>query len=499
MANEILLQESTEGLTFAPSPDGVGYVLTGLGKCKAPEIVLGVYQGRPVVGIAKCALKGAKITSITLPQTIKIIGKGAFAKCSKLERVCISSLAAWCDIWFEDADANPLYYAQNLFINGVASSHISIPEGVKEIKDRVFFRFSMLTQISLPSSLEKIGKAAFSGCIGLSGLSLPNGILKIDDEAFSGCTGIEGEVRLPANLRFLGNLAFEGCKKMQSVVLFPALVELGKGAFHHCDSLTRAHFYGAEEVWNATMKDQKKIFPSYTLITQDNKGVDIVLDEDKNVDYVTEYGQTMTTLMIPEGTHKIKEFAFFGCCQLTAITIPESVTIIEDGAFMNCESLSSITLPAGLKHIGESAFSNCKSLSSITLPDSIPTIEAHTFSGCQNLSAVTLPAGLTRIENGAFTDCKGLSSITLPASLTHIEDNAFMDCKSLFSIALPAGLTHIGDGAFLDCAMTAVVFEQPNGWSVFDNEPFPAKTLSDPAAAAEALKKGYSCTVWVRK
>jgi hypothetical protein len=37
--------------------------------------------------------------------------------------------------------------------------------------------------------------------------------------------------------------------------------------------------------------------------------------------------------VIPEGTKKIADNAFYGCTLLTNIVIPKSVTKIEDGAF----------------------------------------------------------------------------------------------------------------------------------------------------------------------
>lgn len=43
------------------------------------------------------------------------------------------------------------------------------------------------------------------------------------------------------------------------------------------------------------------------------------------------------------GLNQIKEFAFYGCTELTSIIIPNSVTFIDDGAFANCNNLTVVT------------------------------------------------------------------------------------------------------------------------------------------------------------
>ena len=59
----VILEESTQGLVFAPAEDGQGVILTGLGKCKNnEEITLGTYQGKCIVGIGKGALQGGRFT-----------------------------------------------------------------------------------------------------------------------------------------------------------------------------------------------------------------------------------------------------------------------------------------------------------------------------------------------------------------------------------------------------------------------------------------------------
>ena len=63
-------------------------------------------------------LECAGLMSVTIPDSVTEIGYKAFSSCNALKEVHISDLAAWCGIAFADGNANPLSWAQHLFIDG---------------------------------------------------------------------------------------------------------------------------------------------------------------------------------------------------------------------------------------------------------------------------------------------------------------------------------------------------------------------------------------------
>lgn len=504
------LQESAEGLVFAPAADKEGYIVTGLGKCKDEEILIGSHQGKPVVGIGKGAFKGGKFTAITLPDTLTRVGKGAFAKCTELDRVCVSSIEAWCRIHFEDGDANPLYYAQRLFLGEEEVTEVEIPEGVTALSAYTFYRFAALTEVSLPYSLTHIGQGAFSGCTGLREILLPEGIFNIREEAFSGCTSLL-EITLPQSLVRLGDFAFEGCKKLHTAVIQGDISYWGKGVFLGCDALTRAHFHTPKALFDQVMKMRKKQIPSFTVVSHDERGVAVAMYEGRVIT-ATDFGKTLPEIDIPFPAEEITDDAFANCLKLTSLFIPEGVWRIGKSAFRGCTALTSITLPQSITQVAANAFAdtpfyqnpaNWKNgvfrvgkcivkadpglSGTYRVEEDVVSIMEGAFAGCAGLTSISLPDGLERIGAGAFagtalyqnpanwendvlylgkhlicareTAVGNSGALAIKEGTLTVADAAFQKCEGIRSVTLPDSLRFIGKDAFDHCIhLKAVTF-----------------------------------------
>lgn len=455
------------------------------------------------------------IESISIPNTIKSIGRDAFSSCHNLRDVYISDLSAWLSIRFEgsctldglahpQSMANPLWYAKRLFLNNEIVEDLVIPEGIESICDYAFCLYEGLKSITFPKSLKTIGHGAFfrcnlesvqffdnlhfvgfhsfqecknlrivsfsdgvstigdcigeyafKGCINLSSISLPQSFTSIGQSAFEDCEKLE-LVNIP-NVQDLSNSCFKGCRTLSSIELPPSLIRIG------C-----ACFYDTALSYIRIPKSVSDIYPFANI----NIYIDV---EPGNENYISEDGSLYNTKYDRRGKMLVKYFcsspnvsikdvrhigsnAFSGCKLLKSIIIDGPVDSI-GSAFRGCDNLEEIILPNGITRID--GFDGCKKLSNIVIPESVVVIGERAFKDCTSLKKIVLPSQLIRIENSAFFGCTNIVEIVMPNSIEVIDEFAFKDCKTLTHIEIPNGVKKIGSEAFYGCT-NLVEIAMPN-------------------------------------
>ena len=255
------------------------------------------------------------MTELTLPNSVKSIGDGAFADCSGLEKITVESGNSRYDS--RDNCNSIIDKKTNTLIAGCKNS--VIPNSVARIDGLAFCGCSGLTELTLPNSVKSIGDGAFADCSGLEKITvesgnscydsrdncnsiietetntliagcknsvIPNSVTSIGNSAFCGCSGLT-ELTLPDNIHFIEGEAFMGCSGLTELTLPNSVKSIGDGAFAYCSGLTK--------------------------------------------------------LTLPNILINIWESAFEGCSGLTELTLPNSITSIGDYAFAYCSDLSKIT------------------------------------------------------------------------------------------------------------------------------------------------------------
>ena len=177
------------------------------------------------------------LTSVTIPNSVTSIGGVAFYGCSGLTRVNISDIAKWCNIDFETLDANPLFYAHNLYLNSEEVKSLSIPSSVTTIGNNTFFGCSGLTSVTIGNSVTSIGDQAFAGCIGLTSLTIGDSVTSIGFGAFFGCSKLTSLI-IGNSVTSIGFSAFYGCSKLASVTIPNSVTSIDECAFEGCSGLT---------------------------------------------------------------------------------------------------------------------------------------------------------------------------------------------------------------------------------------------------------------------
>ena len=77
------------------------------------------------------------------------------------------------------------------------SGTVTLPEGITEVPEGLFYDKKGLTEVILPASLRKICAGAFDDCCDLVQLNIPEGVTEIGDYAFDSCTSLKSVQATP--------------------------------------------------------------------------------------------------------------------------------------------------------------------------------------------------------------------------------------------------------------------------------------------------------------
>lgn len=279
-----------------------------------------IYNGRTfkVTGIGDFAFYYCSMTSITIPSSVKTIGRAAFNSSKLSSFNYLGDLSTWCKIKFRDNVSNPTEITRHLFING------------KEIRDLI-----------IPDDVTTIGDYAFKNCLDITSVTIPSHVTSIGDAAFEHCSNIK-HVNLSNNLSSIGNNVFADCTSLTSITIPNSVTSIGSNAFHTCTSLMSI------KLPNSLTYIANHTFCNCTSLKEIN---------------------------IPSGC-SLGQGAFQGCTSLKSIDIPRKISY---DVCKGCSSLEKVIIRSS-SDIGNSAFSGTTVLSSIYIYSKEPPyIQPETF------------------------------------------------------------------------------------------------------------------------
>lgn len=232
--------------------DGVRYRLRGgsvtvLGRSPDATSTISIpaaIDGEPVTAIVAQAFENdSALVSITLPESLREVGKRAFANCTALTSVT-------CAAGTERIRAEAFRGCSNL-------TSVELPETLAELNSLAFAECSALTSIELPEKVVTINKRTFEGATALTTVGLSYSLARVGMESFKDCVALSSLyyyskrgisdvmvtdrdlklVSLPPSIEYIGIGAFQNCGSLESIDLPRLVVDIPDRVFLDCVSL----------------------------------------------------------------------------------------------------------------------------------------------------------------------------------------------------------------------------------------------------------------------
>ena len=427
-----------------------------------------------IIGIAKEAFKDTyNVINLTLASEISYVGDSAF------ENSFVSNVVL--------KGAKDLGNAA--FKNCKKLTTITLPQSVTVIGAEAFYG-SALTSVTIPYSVSEIGPGAFASCVNLKTVSNAGETTQtrtIDKYAFFNCTGLDNvdfgnsvvskmgegafavdqgvtgnmtEFKFPSvtgaieNTEDLGDYALAGRANLKKIIM-PAnfgrniKATIPENAFLGCINLENFEFpddgngsCGYAEYSNTmfatvinnnfyvrgpknnkegiTASPRKSTWSAYYLNNKDSH-VPYVYKENGEDFYEVSDGKYVLVID-DDGT--LSSCNFVGTAEnIPLLTIPDkvgttSVTGIKEGCFApgdagTLEKIVKLEVKdSNMVTIGNNVFNGAKLLEEIKVGNSVTTIGTGAFSNCPELKLAELGSGIILIGNDAFKNNPKLENIS---------------------------------------------------------------------------------------
>lgn len=432
-----------------------------------------------VTSIHDRAFHHCKLTHITIPSSIIIIGKEAFQHCDSLSSVTFSDGSQLKTI------------PERCFANCSSLSSIAIPNSITSIESYSFIGCYNLTYLTISSNLISIGAGSFFGCKKLSQITIPESLVSIGDDAFYYCSNLYTVINY-SNLTFskessdYGGVAyyakkvlnrpitvgdFQFCSSGEEYYLANYIgndygivlpnsyngknYKIGDYAFYNYEIKSLCIGSGVISIGKEsfTCVPTKVIWltntpPTNYAIVKGNIHY-VSNDQYTNLDNVIIYPY-LSSLFTVDGVKYVPISPSDRTCNVidceydsTSLFINIGETISFQGIAMRVMEIMPYTCSGNnqickvfISHsgsIGEQAFSNCDNLVTIEVSNK-GDIGAQVFYDCNNIKTINI-SNQGHIKEKAFYNCNNIENIKI-ANNGDIAQLTFYNCRNIKTLSI---------------------------------------------------------------
>ncbi len=121
---------------------------------------------------------------------------------------------------------------------------LSLPKSLEELP--LFTDCKNLVTVTIPEKIKEIREKTFAGCTALVKVILPYGLEVIKERAFEACENLKS-IDIPGTVRKIGDYAFAKCAALKEILIPESVVSFGKDVFDKCINLVKLIFEKKED------------------------------------------------------------------------------------------------------------------------------------------------------------------------------------------------------------------------------------------------------------
>lgn len=459
-----------------------GKTVTGIGvssfaQCKTVKHLI-ISEG--IVDILDNGFDGTffsckNLETVSLPSTLKTIGRGAFSVCDKLQEI--------------NLPAGLISIGDTAFYKCYKLNNVILPDGLINIGSSAFAYCSSIEKLIVPDSVTQIGDRAFEECHKLQEFNLPDGLVSVGEGAFYSCENLE-TVSLPTTLKTIGNNAFHHCRRLTNIAIPSGVTSIGKWAFFGCVSLKKLIIPDSviqigEEAFNLSYDSRIPIiygnpdayiktycdadhYIKFSCINHPNVVIDPAVAPNCKYGGRTQGSHCTVcgTVVIeqqyirPNGQHTWDDGVIDFMpnarrngrkrytCKVCGQDKFETITVPKKGNILTNSNVTYKVTNSGRNRSTVEFTAMQKSETNITIPNTVKiagitykvtSIAKNAFKNNKNLKRITINGNVTKINANAFSGCTNLKTIKIKSkNLKSVGKNAFKGISPKAKIKVPS-------------------------------------------------------------
>ena len=430
------------------------------------------------------------VESVTIPGSVRIIGTGAFYRCTELKNVKIGNglisiqddAFAFCSSLESIELPSTLEYIGRTAFTRSGLKSLDIPESVTSIGRNITLACKDLTSITVnPNNKTYDSRKKCNAIIrtddnilmeGCCKTIIPQGITAIAPYAFAGATGLK-KIDIPSSVRYIFAGAFSFCP-LQKIYIPASVIVMQDNPFFGCGNIRSIKVHKDNPYFCSPSGSNAIVSKGNVRLAQDDAMLIRYISEFRLGRFITyEPGYLITgsrKTVIPSSVSVIGEYSFAYCNGLEKLVIPQGVKTVRADAFMHCPDLKELVIPASVKEFLNSYY--CPELERISVAEANPIYDSrddcnaiietendNLVFGCRN---TVIPSTVRYIDSYAFAHVRGLKSVVIPGSVERLGYQSFMDCADLESVFISSSVRYLSASYWVeDRDESDVIPQQP--------------------------------------